>query len=236
MVNWSIESEDSLTSTYVYRYPLLGKTIEARALFDKAINKYKLRFISIKPFNEDEVSLLTILTPHFKFSIDYVPDDKVIIMYPSPSNEVFDDLQSISTYVDSLITLLIEVVNYSSNPILRSEINYELVSKGWIVDLGEESINMFKVYDTKVGIIKVNANLEHQQFELGKVRVEVLVRAITALECIINSLSSRGFMKSMVYEDLGIAYLTSELPSLGILTLITSRIDDMIDEVVKSCS
>ncbi|WP_243668359.1 hypothetical protein [Vulcanisaeta sp. JCM 16161] len=83
MINWSVESEDALMTTYVYRYSVLGKTIEARVVHDKAINKYKLRFISIKPVNEIEISLLTILTPHFKFAIDYVQDNKVAMIYPS---------------------------------------------------------------------------------------------------------------------------------------------------------
>jgi len=49
MINWSLESEDAVLSTYVYRYSVLGKTIEVRAVLDKAINKFKLRFVSIKP-------------------------------------------------------------------------------------------------------------------------------------------------------------------------------------------
>ncbi len=223
-------------ATYVRRYSVLGKTIEIRVVFDKAINKYKLRFISVKPANEIEVSLLTILTPHFKFSIDYVQDNKVAMLYPSPEVELYDDLQTVSTYVDSLITLIIELLSYSSNPLLRSEINYELVSKGWILDLSDTLISMFKVYDTKVGIIRVSVELEHRQLELGRIRVDVLARAITALKCVVDTLVNKGFNAQIVYEDLGIAHLVGEFPSLGILTLVASKIDDMINETEKTCS
>ncbi len=95
---------------------------------------------------------------------------------------------------------------------------------------------MFKVYDTKVGVIRVSVELEHRQLELGKVKVDVLVRAITALKCVVDSLVNKGFNAQIVYEDLGIAHLTAEFPSLGILTLIASKIDDMINEVERSCS
>ncbi|MFP3304465.1 MAG: hypothetical protein RXN89_00120 [Vulcanisaeta sp.] len=236
MINWSLESEDAVLSTYVYRYSVLGKTIEVRAVLDKAINKFKLRFVSIKPSDENEVSLLTILTPHFKFTIDYIPSDKIVMIYPSPETELFDDLRSISTYIDSLIALIIEVLSYSSNPLLKSEINYELLSRGWILDLGESATSMFKVYDTKVGIMRVNVELEHHQLELGKVKVDILIRAITALNCIVNSLASKGFTESIIYDDLGIAHLIGEFPSLGILTLIADKIDGIINDVVKSCS
>ncbi len=223
-------------TTYIHRYSVLGKTIETRVVYDKAINKYKLRFISIKPVNEIEISLLTILTPHFKFTIDYVQDSKVAMIYPSPEAELYDDLQSVSTYVDSLTTLMIELLSYSSNPLLRTEINYELASRNWILDLSDTSASMFKVYDTKVGVIRVSVELEHRQLELGKVKVDVLVRAITALKCVVDSLVNKGFNAQIVYEDLGIAHLTAEFPSLGILTLIASKIDDMINEVERSCS
>ncbi|WP_243666488.1 hypothetical protein [Vulcanisaeta sp. JCM 16159] len=218
MISWSAESEDVLMTTYVNRYSVFGKTIETRVVYDKAINKYKLRFISIKPMNEIEVSLLTILTPHFKFTIDYVQDNNIVMLYPSPEAELYDDLHAVSTYVDSLVTLLIELLSYSNNPLLRSEINYELVSRNWILDLSEESASMFKVYDTKVGIIRVTVELEHRQLELGRVKVDVLIRAITTLKCIVDSLVNKGFSAQIVYEDLGVAHLIGEFPSLGILT------------------
>ncbi|BDR91361.1 hypothetical protein [Vulcanisaeta souniana] len=236
MMGWSVETEDALMTTYVHRYSVLGKSIEVRAVFDKVLNKYKLRFISIKPANETEVSLLTILTPHFKFTIDYVQDGKVVMIYPNPEVELFDDMQSITMYVDSLISLIIELISYSSNPLLRSEINYDLVSRGWILDLSGSLASMFKVYDTKAGIIRVNVELEQRQLELGKVRVDVLIRAITALRCMVNTLSNKGFNVSIIYDDLGIAHLTGEFPSLGILTLIALKIDGMINETEKSCS
>ncbi|MGC8542698.1 MAG: hypothetical protein ACP5NQ_02055 [Vulcanisaeta sp.] len=236
MINWSVESEDALMTTYVYRYSILNKTIEARVVFDKALNKYKLRFISIKPSSEDEVSLLTILTPHFKFTIDYVQDGKVVMIYPSPETEIFNDLQSVATYIDSLTTLITELISYSSNPLLKSEINSELLSRGWVVDLSGSLVSMFKVYDTKAGLIRVNVDLEQHQLELGKVKVDVLVRAITALNCIVNLLVGKGFVSSIVYEDMGIAHLTGEFPSLGILTLIASKIDDIINEIEKACT
>jgi hypothetical protein len=194
MINWSLESEDAVLSTYVYRYSVLGKTIEVRAVLDKAINKFKLRFVSIKPSDENEVSLLTILTPHFRFTIDYIPSDKIVMIYPSPETELFDDLRSISTYIDSLIALIIEVLSYSSNPLLKSEINYELLSRGWILDLGESTTSMFKVYDTKVGIMRVNVELENHQLEPGKIKLDILIRAITALNCIVNSLANKGLL------------------------------------------
>ncbi len=234
-MGWSVETEDALMTTYVHRYSVLGKSIEVRAIFDKVLNKYKLRFISIKPTNETEVSLLTILTSHFKFTIDYVQDGRVVMIYPSPEVELFDDMQSITMYIDSLISLIIELISYSSNPLLRSEINYELVSKGWILDLGGSLASMFKVYDMKIGVIRIDVELEQRQLELGKVRVDVLVRAITALRCIVNTLSNKGFNASIVYEDLGIAHLIGEFPSLGILTLIALKIDDVINEIEKSC-
>ncbi len=223
-------------TTYVHRDSVLGKSIEVRVVHDKAINKYKLRFISIKPASEIEVSLLTILTPHFKFTIDYVQDSKVAMIYPSPGSELYDDLQSVSTYIDSLMTLIIELLSYSSNPLLRTEINYELASRNWVLDLGDNTASMFKVYDTKVSIIRVSVELEHRQLELGKVKVDVLVRAITALRCVVDALVSKGFTAQIVYEDLGIAHLTAEFPSLGILTLVALKIDGIIDEVVSSCS
>ncbi|GAB6944824.1 hypothetical protein [Vulcanisaeta sp. JCM 14467] len=236
MINWNVESEDALMATYVHRYSVFGKTIETRIMYDKAINKYKLRFISIKPINEIELSLLTILTPHFKFTVDYIQDNKVAMIYPSPETELYDDLQSVNTYVDSLITLMVELLSYSSNPLLRTEINYELSSRNWILDLSDVTSSMFKVYDTKVGVIRVYVELEHRQLELGRVKVDVLVRAITALKCVVDYLVNKGFNAQIVYEDLGIAHLMAEFPSLGILTLIATKIDDMINEVERSCS
>ena len=236
MINWSVESEDALMTTYVRRYSVLDRTIEARVVYDKAINKYKLRFISIKPINEIEVSLLTILTPHFRFTIDYVQDSKVAMIYPGPGAGLYDDLQSVDAYVDSLITLVVELLSYSSNPLLRTEINYELVSRNWVLDLSDTTTSMFKVYDTRVGVIRVSVELEHRQLELGKVRVDVLVRAITSLKCVVDALISKGFSAQIIYEDIGIANLTAEFPSLGILTLIASKLDDIINEVEASCS
>ena len=236
MINWSLESEDALSSTYVYRQTLLGKSIEARVVFDKVLGKYRLRFVSIKPSDENEVSLLTILTPHFKFTIDYAVGDKIVIMYPSPDTEFFEDLKAVSAYIESLITLIIETLSYLSNPLLKTEIRYELTSKGWILDLSEPITGMFKVYNTKIGIIRVYVELEHHQLELGRVKIEVFVRAMTALNCIVNSLVNKGFTETVVYEDLGVAYLVGEFLSLGVLTMIAERVDNVINDVVQSCS
>ncbi|WP_069808083.1 hypothetical protein [Vulcanisaeta thermophila] len=234
-INWEVEMDTTSLSLFTYRANIMDKVMEVRVIYDKILNKYRLRFIAIKPVNEDLVSLLTILTPQFNFTLDYAQDSRTVILNPTASSEFFDNLDSINSLINALTPLLIELINYVSNPVLRSEVNYELVNRGWVVSMDSKPLSMFKVYNAGSNIIEVSIELERPQLELGRARINVLVRAPGPLRCIVDLLVSNGFTPTIVHEDLGVAVLDGEFPSLGIPTLLAFKVDDLINRAINSC-
>lgn len=235
-INWALEMDSASVAIYTYRTNVLDKTLEVRVLYDKVINKYRLRFIAIKPANEDFVSLLTILTPYFNFTLDYAQENKTVILNPTPSSEFFEDLNGITAFINTLTPLIIELISYVNNPMLKSEINNELINRGWVVDMNSQPLSMFKVYSAGNIVMKVSIDLEKLQFEFGKARIDVLVRALTPLKCVVDDLINNGFTPMVVHDELGMAILEGEFPSLGIPTLLAVKIDDLINSIIKSCS
>lgn len=228
--------DSTSVAIYTYKANFLDKSIEVRVLQDKVLNKYRLRFITIKPVNEDFVSLLTILTPYFNFTLDYAQDNKTVILNPTPSSEFFDNLDTISTFINTLIPLVIELISYVNNPMLKSEINDELIKREWVVSMDAQPLSMFKVYNTGGAIIRVSVDLEKPQLELGKARINILIKALTALKCLMDALVNNGFTPMIVHDELGIAIFEGEFPSLGIPTLLAIKMDDLINGIIKSCT
>ncbi len=234
-MEWSIESADASSATYVARLSIEGRHVEARCVLDKSIGKFMLRLISIKPIGEAELSLLTAITGPFRLLIDYAPSDKAVVMYPMLEAKLFDSLDAIARYLESLLDLVREVLLYAENPRLESEANEELVRRGWVVDLTELRGGMFKVYDAGPGLFRVEVIPEGFGVEYVRVRVNVFVKARDEIGCMANALLNKGFSCVFLDEELGIGEFESSYLSLGIKLFVAEKVDSLIQEVIRSC-
>jgi len=236
MIQWVVEDEDDVNATLVHSRRIIDHEVEVRVSWNKVMRKYRLRLITVKPIDEMSMSLLSTLTSTFSFTLDYSIDDRMALLNPDPVHHVFESLESMDLYIETIMHLLNEVLTYSSDPLASIDFERNLVSRGWIL-YGRDSMirELMRLYNKGGSVVKVEVFLTQTPLELGKVNVSIMIKGGLGLQCMIENLSRWGFDVELSYEPLGIAYLTGSFPSMGLVTAIADRIEKMIDDSTNRC-